>query len=304
MNEKKYFDWKIIAIALLAVGLVVCLVRLSTLEHTRERLSATVATCLSEIRSLRGEIGAIYDRVDEQLKREASLLAGSDHTVGELDPDAATAIVTLSVVPKALTEDMTVTVSLDGRTTELARSGSTFAGTLAVGLFVEPGQVPLLTIETEAGTKSEYLEDMDLSYLFGKFLPTLSVDMSGSGTYVGGRLTEKRQLSVNGLPAGSGVAFTSFIRIEEVNGRQIAREDITAAVKQAGGSYNEGYEKTFEIAEGDDLRIYVVAEDSLGYIHKTLAHRWYVRDGATAETVYGGESIYDKNGVLLWGEKS
>ncbi len=39
-------------------------------------------------------------------------------------------------------------------------------------------------------------------------------------------------------------------------------------------------------------------------MHKTLAHYWYENEqGAGAETIFGGESIYDKNGKLLYGEK-
>jgi hypothetical protein len=48
----------------------------------------------------------------------------------------------------------------------------------------------------------------------------------------------------------------------------------------------------------------VIAEDNLGYIHKTLAHFWIQsEDGAVAEAVFGGEWIYDKDGNLLYGEK-
>ena len=45
-------------------------------------------------------------------------------------------------------------------------------------------------------------------------------------------------------------------------------------------------------------------KDSLGYIHKTLAHYWLEReDGSQAETVFGGEMIFDRDGNLLYGNK-
>ena len=58
---------------------------------------------------------------------------------------------------------------------------------------------------------------------------------------------------------------------------------------------------TYEVIEGDAVSVYVVAEDSFGYIHKALAHFWKKSGGATAETVYGGESIYDKQGNMVYG---
>ena len=53
--------------------------------------------------------------------------------------------------------------------------------------------------------------------------------------------------------------------------------------------------------EGDELVIYVIAEDSLGYIHKTRALYWMQKDGTVHEEAFvdkGGE-IYDKKGNLL-----
>lgn len=53
--------------------------------------------------------------------------------------------------------------------------------------------------------------------------------------------------------------------------------------------------------EIDSLSVYVVAEDSLGYIHKVLARHWKQSKGAEAEAVYGGEFIYDKQGNMIYG---
>ena len=58
---------------------------------------------------------------------------------------------------------------------------------------------------------------------------------------------------------------------------------------------------TYEVVEGEAVSVYVVAEDSFGYIHKTLAHYWKRSGGASAEAVYGGESVYDKQGNMIYG---
>ena len=51
----------------------------------------------------------------------------------------------------------------------------------------------------------------------------------------------------------------------------------------------------------DELRIYVIAENSLGYTHEVLAGCWM--DGkmdAMADVMIDNEIIYDKDGNVLW----
>ena len=110
-----------------------------------------------------------------------------------------------------------------------------------------------------------------------------------------GILNDDEPTEIKKSPAG---------KIEEINGKEVSRSDITDEVRKSGNSYNSRYMKSFEMTQEDELKIYVIAEDNLGYIHKTLAHFWVQsEDGAVAEAVFGGEWIYDKDGNLLYGEK-
>ena len=214
----------------------------------------------------------------------------------------------LTVVPKLISDDMQISVTVDGVTAPLERNGNEFKGTIDVGLFVDYNQWPLLSIKTADGTKTEYLEDVDVSYMFSRHLPSLYADMSGgSGKFSDGTLSVDLGFTVETKPASPNapITFTSFTLIEEVNGKEISRQDITEEVRKSGESYNTRYVKNFKVTYGDKLKVYVIAEDSLGYIHKTLAHYWLEReDGSQAETVFGGEMIYDKDGNLLYGDNS
>ena len=202
---------------------------------------------------------------------------------------------------------MQISVTVDGVTAPLERNGNEFKGTIDVGLFIDYNQWPLLSIKTADGTKTEYLEDVDVSYMFSRHLPSLYADMSGgSGKFSDGTLSVDLGFTVETKPASQNapITFISFTLIEEVNGKEISRHDITEEVRKSGESYNTRYVKNFKVTYGDKLKVYVIAEDSLGYIHKTLAHYWLEsEDGAQAETVFGGEMIYDKDGNLLYGDK-
>ena len=58
--------------------------------------------------------------------------------------------------------------------------------------------------------------------------------------------------------------------------------------------------QSYDVETGDTLKIYIEAEDSLGYIHKRVAYYWSQNDsGAVADVYYHGEAIYDKDGNML-----
>lgn len=307
-ENKKQFNWKTFIIVLMAVLLAFSLYKIALLSDEIDSLKSRNSNLTGDVQVLRDEINSIYDNVDKQLKKQASLISGVDFSIGNPSEDMKTVELSLTVVPKLISDDMQVSVTVDGVTAPLERNGNVFKGTIDVGLFVDYNQWPLLSIKTADGTKTEYLEDVDVSYMFSRHLPSLYADMSGgSGKFSDGTLSVDLGFTVETKPASPNapITFTSFTLIEEVNGKEISRQDITEEVRKSGESYNTRYVKNFKVTYGDKLKVYVIAEDSLGYIHKTLAHYWLEReDGSQAETVFGGEMIYDKDGNLLYGDKA
>ena len=307
MNEhRKEINWKMI-IAVAMIGLLVfILYQIAVLKDDIDNLKYRNSTLSAQVQTLRDEIHSVYDNVDDKLKEQASLVAGVDFQIGDISDDMKSVELALKVVPKLVSDDMEVAVSVDGKTVPLTRNGSEFTGSVAVGLFVDYNQWPLLSIKSADGTKTEYLDSVDVSYLFARHLPSLYADMSASSTLKNGKLQVDAGFSIESKPASnnSPITFVSFTLIEEINGEEVNRSDITDEVRKSGNSYNTRYIKSFEMTQEDKLKVYVIAEDTLGYIHKTLAHFWIQsEDGAVAEAVFGGELIYDKDGNLLYGEK-
>lgn len=307
MNEHgKEINWKMI-IAVAMIGLLVfILYQIAVLKDDIDNLKYRNSTLSAQVQTLRDEIHSVYDNVDDKLKEQASLVAGVDFQIGDISDDMKSVELALKVVPKLVSDDMEVAVSVDGKTVPLTRNGSEFTGSVAVGLFVDYNQWPLLSIKSADGTKTEYLDSVDVSYLFARHLPSLYADMSASSALKNGKLQVDAGFSVEAKPASnnSPITFVSFTLIEEINGEEVSRSDITEEVRKSGNSYNTRYVKSFEMSQEDELKIYVIAEDNLGYIHKTLAHFWIQsEDGAVAEAVFGGEWIYDKDGNLLYGDK-
>jgi len=304
--DKKKFDWKAVALVIMAVFLIACLSKINEVSTTISVLQHVITGYRDQVNTLEDKIDSIYDNVDAQLKKEASLVSGVDFEIGTISEDMKSVELALTVVPKLVSDDMEVTISVDGNTVPLTWNGSAFSGSVAVGLFMDYNQWPLLSIKSAEGTKTEYLDSVDVSYLFSRHLPSLYADMSASSTLKNSKLQVDAGFSIESKPASnnSPITFVSFTLIEEINGEEISRTDITNEVRNSGNSYNTRYIKSFEMSQEDELKIYVIAEDTLGYVHKTLAHFWIQNeDGAVAEAVFGGELIYDKNGNLLYGDK-
>ena len=306
-ENKKQINSHRIIILLLAVLLVLGAIKIGTLADDVKKLKSQNSNLDSEIQMLRMEINSIYNNVDKQLKEQASLISGVDFSIGDPSEDMKSVKLSLTVVPKLITDNTELFVTVDGITAPLFRSESEFTGTIDVGLFVDYNQWPLLTIKSEEGTKTEYLDDIDVSYMYTRHLPALEADMTASSKLSNGKLQIDAGFRISSKPASDKepVTFTSFILVEEVNGKEVNRTDITDEVRKSGEIYNTQYIKSFEVSHGDELKVYVIAEDSLGYIHKTLVHYWVESEnGAQAETVFGGETIFDKDGNMLYGDKS
>lgn len=256
-NKKKTNANRIIVIVL-AVFLVLGAIKIGSLTDDVKKLRSQNSNLDSEIQMLRNEINSIYNNVDRQLKEEASLISGVDFSIGDPSEDMKTVELSLTVVPKAISDDMQVSVTVDGVTAPLERNGSEFTGTIDVGLFVDYNQWPLLSIKSAGETKTEYLEDIDISYMFSRHLPSLYADMSGgNGKFSDGTLSVDLGFSIESKPAygNAPITFTSFTLIEEVNGKEISRQDITDEVLKSCESYNTRYVKNFKVTYGDELKV-------------------------------------------------
>ena len=285
--------------------LIFSLIQIENLNDRIDNLVSANSRLNSEISQLNSTINSIYSNVDEQLKKEASLISGMDYSIGTPNADMKTAPVTITVVPKTVTDDIKLSVEIDGTIALLERKGNEFSGTIDIGLFEAYGQYPLLTIKSSKDTKTEYLENMNIGNLFEDYLPRLTPRISSS-TQVGStslHIDGNFDLNIVSAYKDPSATFTSITLVEKLNGEEIGREDITDKVLEAEVYYKAKYVKTLEIENYNeyDFRVYVIAMDNFGYTHEVLAGCWMDdKMESMLENVLDNEIIYDKDGNMLW----
>ena len=303
MEEKKRkVDWKIVVAVFTIILLVICLFKIHDQSEQINSLHNSVSLLQNKITNIDYNISSLYTNIDEHLKKEASLLSDVDYSLGELNINDHTIPVTIKVTPKTLTDDMQLSVNIGETSVPLERNGNEFSATLPVNMFVSYNAYPMLSITSNGTTKTEKLDDVEVSALYTRYLPNVYGSLEVSDQFKNGKLSLQGMLNFGEKPSAldSDVSVVKLVLVTEKNGVEIARTDFSDKVQSGftGNSFSASYDAEY----GDTIRVYILAEDSLGYTHKTVCYTWYQPDANTQmESVFadGPAEIYDKNGNLL-----
>lgn len=319
MKNKEKLFYQLLAIGLI-IALVVCFVKI---EDLRTRINHIDNAHSNEVSSLRNQISSIYNNVDEQMKKQGSLFTNVKREFGEFNSETMKADIKISVVPKTIVDNMKVNVSLCGTTAEMTKNtNGEYSAIVPVGIFEIEDYFPLVTISANGETKTEYLEDQSVHGIFSNYLPTMlgGTIKTSQATLADGKLTVDGDFFI-GYNLGEidkKAKFEKYTLIAEVAGKEIAKKDITNIITKhervdniENGKVNIHFKETYDLSGHNELTIYVVVEDTFGYLHKKIAFSWNHPDDEAApepahaieEAMYVGEVILDKNGKVLFGKE-
>jgi len=320
MKNKEKLFYQLLAIGLI-VALVVCFVKI---EDLRTRVNQLDNIHSSDVARLQTQISSIYNNVDEQMKKQGSLFANVKREFGEFNSETMKADIKISVVPKTIIDNMKVNVSLCGTTAEMTKNANgEYSAIVPVGIFEIEDYFPLVTISANGETKTEYLEDQSVHGIFSNYLPTMlgGTIKTSQATLADGKLTVDGDFFI-GYNLGDidkKAKFEKYTLITEVAGKEIAKKDITDIITKhervdniENGKVNFQFKETYDLSGENSLTIYVVAEDTFGYLHKKIAFSWHHPDidepvpepaHVIEEAMYVGEVILDKNGKVLFGKE-
>ena len=320
MKKKEIVFYQLLAIGLI-IALVVCFVKI---EDLRTRVNQLDNIHSNEVSNLRNQISSIYNNVDEQMKKQGSLFTNVKREFGDINTETLKADVKISVVPKTIIDNMKVNVSLCGTTAEMTKNANgEYSAIVPVGIFEIEDYFPLVTISANGETKTEYLEEQSVHGIFSNYLPTMiGGDIkTHQTTLADGKLTVNGDFFI-GYNLGDidkKAKFEKYTLITEVGGKEIAKKDITDIIAKhervdniEHGEIDFKFKETYNLNGKDNLTIYIVAEDTLGYLHKKIAFSWHHPDTdkpvsepahSIEEALYVGEVITNKSGKVLFGKE-
>lgn len=107
-ENKKQFNWKSVLIVVMAVLIVFCLAKINEQTEKMDTLQSMIQSLQDQISNVDAGVNSIYDNIDTQLKKQVSLISGTDFSIGEASEDMKTVELLLTVVPKSISDNMQV----------------------------------------------------------------------------------------------------------------------------------------------------------------------------------------------------
>ena len=321
-KEKTFYQVVIIALVIAVFALF------ARLENMRDEIRGMENNRANDIARIETQISSVYRNVDEQMKKEASLFETASHKLGQLDADSRTAEIHISVMPKSISRNTRLSVTLCGESTEMKKNeNGMFSATVMTGVFETENTVPLITVYENGEEKKEYLEEINIEGIWSKYLPEIKGgDIAVSyATFTDGKLTVDGNFFIGYYldEQKEKGEFVNYELITEVGGKEIARKNITEELEKqfeefqkisnlAYGEIDIPFKETYDLSGNDNLTIHIVAEDTFGFLHKKIAYSWENPKGESRSPElshsievgkYFGEIITDKQGNVLIGNE-
>lgn len=295
-----------VLIGVLCILQILSLVKINSLSYEMNSLRNSYAASVSELRS---QIAGISSNIEESLREQARLTENVSYEYGLLNCETHTVPITITVIPKTVTNETEVSLGLGDENIPLVRvSDVVFRAVLDVDLFEKYGD-PVFRFCEPDRIQTEAADGLSLSELWRVFLPGFYADFPVSFRY-----TEKTgTLSVNGYvvwhsytKSDDGSSFVRFRLVTIKNGEVVANEDVTSAVTSES-SWSDAmmseipFNKEYKVADGDRIEIYAVAEDEYGYRHECFVEKIQIEnDEVVSCEIITDKTIYDREGNVMW----
>lgn len=270
---------KIAAAAMIGVAvLIVALVFRGVLADLHDQI------VISE-RNIKREQAELRDEVEELLlltKKNASLLAALDVTPEDgYDPAARTASFLVTVTPKSVAPDTSVTLCFGGREYAAEREGNAFSARIGKNVFTrdDEGLTVVLssgqTAQTEIVDETLFPSVSDLTgTCFHLYLPSFlsySIASTNTHSYKKGVFTLKlNEIDVDMmLPRYGDVKLTKCTLVLTAGGRIMEEKDVLPLLtdvyeRKAIRSTPFDFEASFEADKNETVSLVLLYEDSTG----------------------------------------
>ncbi len=311
LNQKATKKWKFAFICIIVLG-VFLFGSLWKIFDLSEYISDMEQNHAYQMENFRSQIDSIYNNVDEQMKKEASLLSYINCEYGDLNPENHTVKMKFTAIPKTVTDETTLSIKIGKDVIDMKKSGDKFIGEYDAYAFrtdEEEDLIPILTIKNGDKSENEYLENIETNYLYQKYLGDFIDSSSYSTTYEkvidNGNNYYEFQIRVSFtnhyITADDYPEYKKLIIVTEMNNQILETKDVTYAVDEYG-YYSDNMIFNYAVNLSDEIRAYAVLQDKYGYYHSICLYNFFFDSSGPVdefENIIDDQVIYDQNKKLL-----
>lgn len=264
--------WKIVAV----LAIVVMYSSLnSKIVNLQDELTDTKITLSDQIAEMQYEL---YE-MQQTMKKETSMISAVYYDFGEINNKEHTVEMIFDAVLNSYGAETEVTLNYRGESVVLKNNGDgTFTGSAVFPMFEENYEDGLFCVTEGGVTRTERWEDTVCGALKDSCLPEFYIAES-SFTYKRGNGKNKGTVTVKGtVSLRSKVDVTGSFR----NLKLIVKKDEAIIDEITAESDSFVIERSYPIAQGEKLSVWLTGEDMYGYTHEQHLSGWRMESGFSA----------------------
>jgi hypothetical protein len=283
--------------ALVAVLLILQFVSLARIGSLQDDLRNTRNELTNMTSQQSSQINSIYSRIDDRLKKQASIISSYDYEFGAVNTANLTLPLTFQVTPREIKEDTSLALYVSGESVAMSRSGTNFTATLPANIFstlearvvIEDGGVT----RTEDLPVQENLRYRALPTVYARF-ENINASYSRNPDGLSGEYKISGRIGADVKPAMNGNTIEQARVVIDRDGEIIAEKLIgngngiwsphesplftespeAKPVPIKGGTIFIDIDEKFTLSARQALTFTVVAVDSLGLSHRVIAENF------------------------------
>lgn len=296
MPDTESTGFAILVIAVIAC-IVVCFVQLNSLKKELQNINDNYSR---QMYAFQDQLDSNYSRLEQMLTEVSSLFNSFDVSYGEYEKETHTALVTVKVTPKVISDDTKMTLTYFENTFDGKRKGNSFVFDCRIDILynIDENKTNTLISVTSGGqTKTQPMPELDESFLYYHFLPSVYA-CSVYPDFQSGRFSYEDVFSFS-VHFENNITIDSANIVFEKNGEVFKTVDVSSHFKNAENDaeicISAPSTKDFPLfCAGDELKIYLVARDSVG-----VTHTCYMAYGTYNDEAYEIISFEDKYNEVL-----
>lgn len=302
-NAKRWMAACLVAVVCLAGLSAYCLFKIHSLWEAVEWLECQNDELDRDVFNLRDSLSALRSEMEEKIHDATSIFEEVEYKLVGTGTESGTAKCAFRIIPKLMSEDMQLEITIGNKTHSLTKDGDEFTGTVEIKMFDEEGAIPSVTVKTASGTQVQKLEEVDLYWACRSWLPEVFLSMSGTGSNEQGlpQLDLTYGFLYHTEVTETPVTIVKITEIKTVDGKEVSNRDVTSQLRDGGQPDHYEYDTSWMIEKQQPMVLTIRAEDSLGYIHELETNiDLYTNADGSPEISTSLESVYTPDGELLY----